>query len=170
MTSPTKLEVYDAPDQNMNPVSKYKGNQLKNGDSPFNSCFGRGRREGPCWVIFRNRNESDAIVILVDYYTGKTIRNEYIEAGAEFKMSSIPSGSYVLKTVYGNDWNPNIQSPCGSSGFFESNVSYGISEKINDVLNFSNSYGNYSTYTTTLYTVANGNMSQRSAETNEIFK
>ena len=150
-------------------TSKFIGNHLKNGDSPFNPCLGKSKRKGPSWILFQNRNDADAVVSLVNNYTGSTIRNEYIRAGNSFKMSNVPEGEYTIKTVFGNDWNPNLKSPCGSKGFFESNVSYSISDGLNGVLSISNIFNTYSTYTVTLYTVANGNMSQRNISAEQFF-
>ncbi|MEJ7665976.1 MAG: hypothetical protein WKG07_43880 [Hymenobacter sp.] len=43
-------------------VSKYEGNQLENGASPLDKCFGKGKYGGPCWVKFDNSaNDTDAI-------------------------------------------------------------------------------------------------------------
>ena len=60
------------------PESKYKGNQLSDGASPLNQCFGKGKFRGNAWIKFDNSNLTDAIVCLVNVNTGKTIRNEYI--------------------------------------------------------------------------------------------
>lgn len=140
--------------------SKYKGNQLSNGSSPFDACFGKGRFSGNAWLLFKNSNSSDAIVCLVNVSSGKTIRNEYIRAGANFKMSSIPSGTYYLKVFYGNDWNPTLQNVCGTKGSFESNVHFSKSEGRSDWIEVENNELSYTTGEITLYTVANGNMSQ----------
>ena len=141
-------------------VSKYKGKQLANGASPFNACFGKGRFGGNAWLVFKNSNTSDAIVCLVNVSSGKTVRNEYIRAGSHYKMESIPSGTYYLKVFYGNDWNPTLQNVCGTRGSFETDVHFSKSEGRSDWIEVQNNYDSYSTGEITLYTVANGNMSQ----------
>src|SRR5690606_34336289 len=98
---------------NSQQTDKYFGNKLNNGDSPLDNCFGKGIYNGKAYLIFDNSNETDAIVCLVNQYSGKTIRNEYIRAGAEFKMTQIPSGNYFIKVCYGNDWNPDKENFCG---------------------------------------------------------
>ena len=140
--------------------SKYKGKQLSNGSSPFDACFGKGRFNGSAWLLFKNSNSSDAIVCLVNVNSGKTIRNEYIRAGSHFKMKSIPSGTYYLKVFYGNDWNPTLQNVCGTKGSFESDAHFSKSDNRSDWIEVENSDYSYTTGAITLYTVANGNMSQ----------
>jgi len=141
-------------------ISKYKGKHLSNGASPFGACFGKGRFGGNAWILFKNSNTSDAIVCLVNAYSGKTIRNEYIRTGSHYKMESIPSGTYYLKVFYGNDWNPTLKNVCGTKGSFETDVHFSKSEDRSDWIEVQNNYDSYSTGGITLYTVANGNMSQ----------
>lgn len=150
--------------------NKFIGNQLKNGDSPLNSCFGKGKSGGPSYIIFKNNNENDAIVCLVELSSGKTIRNEYIRKGTNYKMKSIPTGTYYLKYVSGNDWNPLIENICGSKGNFQSNVNYTKSDNLSDYIKITNSRGSYSYYNITLYTVAYGNMSQEAMSETNFFK
>lgn len=151
--------VYNPPPKPIE-VSKYKGKQLANGASPFSACFGKGRFGGNAWLVFKNSNTSDAIVCLVNVSSGKTVRNEYIRAGSHYKMESIPSGTYYLKVFYGNDWNPTLQNVCGTKGSFETDVHFSKSESRSDWIEVQNNYDSYSTGEITLYTVANGNMSQ----------
>lgn len=140
--------------------SQYKGNQLANGASPLNACFGKGRFGGNAWLLFKNSNSSDAIVCLVSVGTGKTIRNEYIRAGSNYRMENIPSGTYYLKVFYGNDWNPTLENVCGTKGSFESNPHFSKSDDSSDWIEIENSDYFYSTGEITLYAVTNGNMSQ----------
>ena len=156
-----------------NQISQWKGNQLKNGNSPFSSCFGKGKRGGRSWVLFQNQNGVDAVVCLINSVSGATIRNEYIKAGDSFEMSNVPVGTYYVKALYGNDWNPTLPSPCGSAGFFESDVSFSVSDGYSDAINVETSDDGYSTrystHTITLYPVANGNMSQRDIDASQFF-
>jgi len=149
--------------------SIYKGNQLKNGASPLNSCFGKGLYSGDAYITFENSNSSDAIVCLVDYETQITIRNEYIRAGSDFTMNNIPTGTYYLKVYYGNDWNPIKENFCGMKGAFESDVHFSKSDSYSDLINVENSEYSYTTGRITLYAVANGNMSSQSMEESEFF-
>lgn len=144
--------------------------QLNNGDSPLDNCFGRGIYYGNANITFKNSNNSDAIVCLVSLQTGKTIRNEYIRAGTDFNMSSIPAGTYYLKVFYGNDWNAKIKNPCGTPGYFEQDVHFSKSDNPSDYLHIRNDAGGYTTGEITLYTVAGGNMDQQRISEGEFFK
>jgi len=150
-------------------ISKYRGNQLKNGESPFDDCFGKGIYSQDAWLKFDNSNKSDAVVCLVRSYDQKIIRNEYIRAGAKFEMSKIPSGTYYIKVYYGNDWNPNKKNFCGTNGAFERNESYSKSDKIGDYIKIENTDRSYTTGTITLYEVENGNMSSENIDEEDFF-
>ena len=150
--------------------SKYKGNQLKNGTSPFDAYFGKGVYSQNAWIKFINSNKSDAVVCLVQSSNQKTIRNEYIRAGAIFEMSKIPSGTYYMKVYYGNDWNPNKKNFCGINGAFERNVSFSKSDKIGDRIKIENTSRSYTTGTITLYAVENGNMTTEMIDEEDFFK
>lgn len=143
---------------------------LNNGESPLDSCFGSGKYEGQAYITFKNSNDSDAIVCLVNYSSNKTIRNEYIQAGSDFTMNKIPSGSYIIKVYYGNDWNPQKENFCGSHGGFNYDESFSISDNPSDLVNIENSNQGYTTGSITLYKVANGNMGSRKISENDFFK
>jgi hypothetical protein len=69
----------------------------------LDDCFEQGKYSGLAWIEFKNGNSTDAIVCLVDFHSGRIIRNEYIQAGANFNTSKVPAGIYYLKTYQGND-------------------------------------------------------------------
>jgi curved DNA-binding protein CbpA len=150
--------------------SKYYGNQLENGDSPLDNCFGKGLYQGSAYLIFKNSNLTDAVVCLVRKNDKKTIRNEYIRAGADFKMSKIPSGNYFIKVYYGNDWNPEKINFCNIYGAFENNIHFSKSDKIGDMITIENSSNSYTTGSITLYTVENGNMSSEIINESDFFQ
>ncbi len=150
--------------------NRYKDNQLKNGASPFNTCFGKGIYSKNAWLKFDNSNASDAIVCLVRSYDKRTIRNEYIQAGSKFEMSKIPSGTYYIKVYYGNDWNPKKENFCGSKGAFEKNVTFSKSDRIGDKIIIENTSRSYTTGTITLYAVENGNMSTQTIKEKDFFE
>ena len=150
--------------------SKYKGNQLPNGSSPFDGCFGKGKYSGQAWIKFDNSNASDAIVCLININSEKTIRNEYIKAGTSYKMSNVPTGTYYIKVYYGNDWNPTKNNFCETFGAFDSDEHFSKSDNPNDYIEIVNSSSGYSTWTITLYSVANGNMSTQPTNESDFFK
>jgi hypothetical protein len=150
---------------------------LENGSSPYNGLFGEGIYDyrSKCWITFKNGNSTDAIACLVNYYSGTTIRNSYIRAGTNYTMSNLPEGIYKIKVFYGKDWNPEKPINSGSyKGGFENDVNYSLSDNPKDLIHINitetNQRVSYTTGEITLYTVKNGNMNQRSINSNEFFK
>lgn len=152
--------------------SKYKGNQLANGSSPYDSFFGKGvyNKSHNNWIEFENGNSYDAVVCLVNASSDQTIRNEYIRAGTTFKMTNIPNGTYYIKAFYGNDWNPTKTMNNGQlKGGFDTNFHFSKSDGNNDRMTLKDDGYQYSTGKITLYTVVNGNMSQQKISETEFF-
>ncbi|MEI7424310.1 MAG: hypothetical protein WCK18_19565 [Prolixibacteraceae bacterium] len=157
--------------------SKWAGNTLENGTSPYDSYFGKGIYDynSKCWTKFKNGNSTDVIVCLENVYTGTTIRNEYIRVGSDYTMSYLPVGVYKIKVFYGKDWNPEKSLKNGSiRGAFDSSSNFSVSDNPKDLVNISIATTNegisYSTYEITLYTVSNGNMKQRNINSEDFFK
>lgn len=147
--------------------SPFKGKHLSNGYSPFDECFGSGDYSGRAILLVKNGTSNEAIVCLFDVNSGSTIRNEYIRKGASFTLSSIPQGSYKIRVLFGNDWNPNAPSPCGSIGFFDSDIDF--SEKDQAVF-FSDNESGVSSATYTLYGVIGGNSKSSKIDKSKFFK
>ncbi|QEM03147.1 hypothetical protein DIU31_006275 [Mucilaginibacter rubeus] len=139
------------------PVSQWAGNSLKTGASPYNSCFGIGSWNGNAWIKFTNDNSVDAIICLVDSLSNSTIRNEYIRAGAVFKMKQIPAGMYYIKVYSGNDWNPGLQNGCGNTGAFEKSPNYSSSIGVYNAIEITDDGVQYSTYKIDLSKIINSN-------------
>jgi hypothetical protein len=100
----------------------------------------------------------------------RTIRNEYIQAGSTFKMTNIPNGTYYIKAFYGKDWNPNKTMNNGQiKGGFDTDFHFSKSDGYSDRLTLSDNGYQYSTYSVTLYSVLNGNMSQKDINETEFF-
>jgi len=145
--------------------------QLKNGDSPFKSCFNtQYDKTSNAWLVVNNQTNSDVIFLLEDIITGLKIRNEFIKSKSTFKMTEIPSGTYKMMEIYGTDWSNGISNPCGMDGFFTKDVRYTKSEKADDLLNVVSNYSGYSTGTVYLEPQKYGNLESQSATQNEIFK
>ncbi|WP_346863898.1 hypothetical protein [uncultured Draconibacterium sp.] len=154
------------------PESEFKGNQLNNGSSPYNALFGSGiyNKNYNNEVTFKNGYNTDAIVCLVDYYSGKTIRNEYIQASSTFQMTNIPNGTYYMKVFSGKDWNPNKILGNGKiKGGFDTNSSFYQSKSPSDLIKLNDDGNQYSSYEITLYQVDNGNMEQQNISENSFF-
>lgn len=146
--------------------SPYIGNQLSNGSSPLDDCFGSGNYQGNATLTIKNGGNSDAIVCLYSISKDRTIRNEYVQKNSSFTMSNISQGYYKIRVFYGNDWNPSLENSCGTKGNFESNVNF---SEFDGEEYFEDSSRGYTNATVTLYTVANGNASSSSIDQSSFF-
>jgi hypothetical protein len=146
--------------------SEYKGNQLSNGNSPFDACFGKGIYSGNATLTIKNGSSSDAIVCLYSVSRGRTIRNEYVRKNSSFTMDNIAQGYYKIRVFYGNDWNPTLENSCNTKGNFESDVSF---SEFDGQEYFEDSYDGYTVATVTLYTVAGGNASTSKISQSDFF-
>jgi hypothetical protein len=149
-----------------NNSSPYIGNQLSNGSSPLDNCFGSGNYQGNATLTIKNGGNSDAIVCLYSTSEDRTIRNEYVQKNSSFKMSNISQGYYKIRVFYGNDWNPDLENSCGTKGNFESDVNF---SEFDGEEYFEDSSRGYTNATVTLYTVANGNASSSSIDQSSFF-
>jgi hypothetical protein len=152
--------------------SKWKGFQLTNGSAPYSKYFGEQAYDfnSDCWLKFKNSNKADAIVCLENIYSGKTIRNSYIRAGTSYTMENIPTGTYKIKTFYGNDWNPHKTINNGQiTGTFERDFYFSTSDKRNDWITLEDDGNIYSTGEITLYNVPDGNMQSRRISSEDFF-
>ena len=85
-------------------------------------------------------------------------------------MTSIPNGTYYLKSFFGNDWNPDTLFMGKVRGFFETRAGFSKSDNYSDLLKIEQSNYQYSIYEITLYPVAGGNMESELINANEFFK
>jgi hypothetical protein len=161
MTDTTSDEVYTAPVE-----SEYKGNQLKDGASPLDGCFGKGVYSGNAKLTIKNGGSSDAIICLYSTAYGRTIRNEYVRKNSSFTMSNIAQGSYKIRVFYGNDWNPSLINSCGTKGNFESDVQF---SEFDGTEYFEDSHRGYTNATITLYAVPGGNASSSAIDQSTFF-
>src|ERR1035437_7585783 len=87
-STPTSSE----PNTYIEPVkhdSKYKGNSLVNGSSPYNSCFGNGDFGGSATLTVKNGGSTDAIICLFNIGKDRTTRNVYIEKNTDRKSTRL---------------------------------------------------------------------------------
>jgi hypothetical protein len=147
--------------------SPYLGNQLINGASPLDDCFGKGLYNGRATLTIKNGGSSDAIICLYSISDDRTIRNEYVQKDSNFTMSNISQGNYKIRVFYGNDWNPNLINSCGSTGNFENNVNF---SEFDSTDYFEDSDRGHTVATITLYTVEGGNASSSSIDQSTFFK
>ena len=137
--------------------------QPENGFSPYDSYFGRGIYDKSTYnsFIIKNSNSTDAVVLLVDAYSERKVRNEYIRKGETFSMTSVPDGTYFLRWMSGNYWSPDI-SIGNLKGGFQRDLSASQSDDIGDWMKADGGVE----WTITLYTVSNGNMDTESIDLN----
>jgi hypothetical protein len=154
------------PITNPNKISIFQGNQLLNGTSPFDACFGKGIYSGNATLTIKNGASSDAVVCLYNIALSRTIRNEYVRKNSSFTMENIAQGEYKIRVLYGNNWNPELINPCGSKGNFESDTYF---SEFDGTEYFEDSYNGYTVATITLYTVIGGNASTSRIKQSEFF-
>lgn len=83
---------------------------LTTGDSPFDSIFGTGLVSDlhQNWILFKNESDIEVIVCLEDLSSGDRIRNEYINAGEQLRVSNIPNGEFTVLVYYGLRWSSSV--------------------------------------------------------------
>ena len=129
--------------------------QPENGFSPYNDYFGRGvyNNDTGNEFIIKNSNSTDAVVLLVNAYSDKKVRNEYIRKGSTFSMSGVPNGTYYLQWSSGNNWSPN-KTVGNLTGGFQEDISFAKTENSNDWMPVEG----YQQWTVTLYSVTDGDV------------
>jgi hypothetical protein len=143
---------------------KIKYPQPENGFSPYNAYFGQGIYNNSTQnsFIIKNDNSTDAVVLLVDAYSNRKIRNEYIRKGNTFTMTGVPNGTYYLRWISGNDWSPNLQVG-NLRGGFQSRQSFSETESSKDWMRSDGG----SQWTVTLYSVVGGTVGVDNLNENE---
>ncbi|MDX5427931.1 MAG: hypothetical protein LPK79_07495 [Bacteroidota bacterium] len=123
-----------------NPIqaeSKYLGNSLEDGDSPFDQLYGEGLYSSTDHSLeIINKGGNDVVVFLVSIEDSTVIRNEYVNAGSRFKMTKIPNSRCFLKYYYGKNWNPERLAKGINTGGFDNNEEFIVSNGENDILIF----------------------------------
>lgn len=139
----------------------------ENGFSPYNQYFGKGiykNNSGNEFVI-KNSNKTDAVVLLVNAFTGRKVRNEFIRKGSNFKMTGVPNGTYYLEWFSGNYWSPELKVGSRFKGGFQTNASFTRMKDRSDWM----SVDGYKQWTITLYTVAGGDVESKKINADEFF-
>ena len=158
------------------PESKYLGNQMENGNSPFDILYGKGLyadTKNSLKII--NSGSTDVVVMLIRTSDDQIIRNEYIQGHSEYEMTKVPNSLCSTKYYYGKDWNPTRKIKGNVVGGFDNDEQFVISEKPDDLLEFivkeDGQYIYHSTFTVTLETqIIEGNaMQERNLKPSEFF-
>ena len=139
----------------------------KNGFSPYNQYFGKGiynNNSGNEFII-KNSNQTDAIVLLVNAYTGRKVRNEFISKGSNFKMTGVPNGTYYLEWFSGTDWSPELKVGARFKGGFQTDASFTKTRDRSDWM----MVDGHKQWTITLYSVAGGDVESKKINADEFF-
>ena len=131
----------------------------QNGFSPYNEYVGEGvyKESDGNKVIIENGFSTDAVVLLINAFSNKKIRNEYIRKGETFEMTNVPDGTYYIKWASGNNWNPNKRVGKWKGGF-ETDVSFTGAVDRKDWSVLESSDRKYDILTYSLYSVQEGNL------------
>ena len=139
-------------------------NKPKNGFSPYNAYFGKGIYDNSSGNVFilKNSNDTDAVVLLVNAYSGKKVRNEFVGRGDTFKMTGVPNGTYYLEWASGTNWSPELKVGRLTGGF-QSKATFTKTRDRNDWM----SVDGYKQWTVTLYSVTGGDVESENLSANE---
>lgn len=139
----------------------------KEGFSPYDKYFGRGIYDKSVMneFVIKNSFSTDAVVLLINAYTGRKVRNEYIRKGSNFSMTSVPNGTYYMEWTSGEDWNPNLDLGQVTGGF-ETNGSYTKTRDRDDWMGVTG----YDQWTVTLYRSTSGDVESETLSSNEFGK
>lgn len=139
----------------------------KNGYSPYNAYFGKGIYNNNSNNSFNieNSNKTDAVVLLVNAYSGRKIRNEFVRKGTTFKMTGVPNGTYYLEWFSGTDWWDDLKVGSKFKGGFQTKASFTKTRDRNDWMKVD---GNL-IWTVTLYSVVGGDVESESINANDFF-
>ena len=141
--------------------------QPKNGFSPYDSYFGKGvynNNSGNSFKI-KNSNTTDAVVLLVNAFSGRKIRNEYVRKNANFEMTGVPNGTYYLEWFSGENWSPDLKVGSAYKGGFQTNANFTKTRDSSDWMKVEG----YQVWTVTLYTVAGGDVESEEINAEDFF-
>lgn len=141
-----------------------------NGFSPYDKYFGKGvyNNSADNTIYVKTPANRDIVFLLVDVYSKKVIRNEFIRAGTTFDLTGIPYGTYSFKYFSGNKWSDDYPVNNGKyKGGFTKNNSFSKSDKWSDNMTFERGY--YGSYTLSLTEVVGGNLETESTTEDDFF-
>lgn len=146
--------------------------KLNNGDSPFSKCFEEGiDKNNNSRLIIHNQYESDMVFLLKDVKSGKIIRNEYINAGTNYKLRYLPKGEYQMIQIYGDCWidKNDVKYSCGDKGMFTKDVWYAVPKKDNGIISIPQCGKTYTVKKAYLNPIVDGKLKVKFPEEKEIF-
>jgi hypothetical protein len=122
-----------------------------------------------------NGKYQDAVVFVLTYPQGKTVRNYYIRANERFEIKYLPDGLYYIKVMFGNDWNPSkIIEGSNITGGFNYNQRYEAFTDSTEILSLYHRMKNdtmqHSVYEISLFPVYDGRARSKKMSEYDFFK
>jgi hypothetical protein len=160
-TSPKNKEFdIDSPDYTTIPQS---------GHSPYDAYFGKGiYNDTDNSIVVTAPAKTHVVFVVINTYTKRRIRNEFIRKGETFTMTKIPYGTYDYMYFTGRNWSKNVLINNGTvRGGFKDYQSFNKNEDNKDQMEFERGY--YGSYTIRLKQTIGGNLETKSTSEADFF-
>ena len=141
----------------------------KNGFSPYDNVFGKGiYKQTENYVEVSAPLQSHIVFILIDSYSGRRVRNEFIRRGEKFRLTKIPYGTYDYMYFSGRNWDSSKSMNNGKiKGGFRDYQGFSKNQNFRDRMEFERGY--YGGYTLKLTQEINGNLKTDETTENDFF-
>lgn len=141
----------------------------KSGHSPYDNYFGKGvYNETDNSIVVNAPPKTHVVFIVIDTYTKRRIRNEFIRKGETFTMTKIPYGTYDYMYFTGRNWSNSVLINNGTvKGGFKDYPSFNKNEYNKDQMEFKRGY--YGSYEITLSQTIGGNLETKSTSESDFF-
>ena len=141
----------------------------KSGYSPYDAYFGKGvYHQTDNSIIVTAPKKTHVVFVVIDTYTKRRIRNEFIRKGETFTMTKIPYGTYDYMYFTGRNWSNNVLINNGSvRGGFQDYKSFNKNDYNKDQMEFERGY--YGSYTIRLTQTIGGNLKTKSTSESNFF-
>jgi hypothetical protein len=141
----------------------------KTGHSPYDRYFGKGiYNDTNNYIEVLAPSKTHVVFIVIDVYSGRRIRNEFIRKGEKFKMTKIPFGTYDYMYFTGRNWDKNALINNGKiKGGFKDYQSFNKNQINKDRMEFERGY--YGGYQIKLTQTIGGNLKTKSTSAEDFF-
>ena len=141
----------------------------KSGHSPYDAYFGKGiYHETDNSIVITAPDKTHVVFVVVDSYSKRRIRNEFIRKGETFSMTKIPYGTYDYMYFTGRNWSNSVLINNGSvRGGFKDYKSFNKNDYNEDQMEFKRGY--YGSYTIRLTQTIGGNLETKSTSESDFF-
>lgn len=141
----------------------------KSGHSPYDAYFGKGiYNETDNSIVVTAPKKTHVVFVVIDTYTKRRIRNEFIRKGETFTMTKIPYGTYDYMYFTGRNWSNSVLINNGSvRGGFKDYQSFNKNDYNEDQMEFERGY--YGSYTIRLTQTIGGNLETKSTSEADFF-